>query len=66
MKTDMKNRSNRLYLPILCAALLSGAVARAQQRMAWDEAYRRADERIARLTLDEKIHFMRGYSSFLL
>ena len=64
MKTDMKNRSNRLYLPILCAALLSGAVARAQQRMAWDEAYRRADERIARLTLDEKIHFMRGYSSF--
>ncbi len=36
----------------------------AQQLVAWDEAYRQADARLAQLTLDEKIPFMRGHSSF--
>lgn len=36
----------------------------ARQPVAWDEAYRQADSLIARLSLDEKIDFARGYSSF--
>lgn len=36
----------------------------AQQSVGWDEAYRKADEVIAKLTLDEKLHFIRGYSEF--
>ncbi len=60
----MKNRSNILHLLILCTALLPGTAVQAQQCMTWDEAYHRADERIVNLTLDEKIRFMQGYSSF--
>lgn len=36
----------------------------AQQSMSWDEAYRQADAKLTELTLDEKISFMRGYSTF--
>lgn len=39
-------------------------VMMAQQKMTWEEAYRQADEIVAKLTLDEKLHFMRGYSEF--
>ena len=49
-----------LSLAACCAA--AGLFAR--QPVAWDEAYRRADSLIARLSLDEKIRFARGYSSF--
>lgn len=35
-----------------------------QQQVSWDDAYRQADEVISTLTLDEKLHFMRGYSEF--
>lgn len=38
--------------------------AAGQQKVGWDEAYREADVKIAKLTLDEKLHFMRGYSLF--
>ncbi len=49
-----------LSLAACCA--VAGLFAR--QPVAWDEAYRRADSLIARLSLDEKIRFARGYSSF--
>ena len=39
-------------------------VSTAQQKITWEEAYRRADEIILKLTLDEKLNFMRGYSEF--
>ena len=58
MKTSVK-----LLLALVTAAAAI-APAGAQQVVGWDEAYRQADTRIARLTLDEKISFMRGYSSF--
>lgn len=58
MKTSVK-----LLLALVTAAAAI-APAGAQQVVGWDEAYRQADARIARLTLDEKISFMRGYSSF--
>ncbi len=48
----------------LCLLAMASGAASAQQQIAWDEAYRLADEKIASLTLDEKIHFMRGYSEF--
>ena len=53
-------RKIMLSLAACCAA--AGLFAR--QPVAWDEAYRRADSLIARLSLDEKIRFARGYSSF--
>lgn len=40
------------------------ASASAQHRLPWTEAYRQADSLLTKLTLDEKIHFMRSYSSF--
>ncbi len=49
------------------AALMLAAAAsplRAQQIVAWDEAYSQADKKIAELTLDEKINCARGYSQF--
>lgn len=46
------------------AACCTAAGLFARQPVAWDEAYRRADSLIARLSLDEKIRFARGYSSF--
>lgn len=51
---------------ILLSFLLSffPMVMMAQQKMTWEEAYRQADEIVAKLTLDEKLHFMRGYSEF--
>ncbi|NDV79419.1 beta-glucosidase [Dysgonomonas sp. 511] len=48
----------------LCFMLGSCVLVKGQQKMAWDEAYREADAKIEQLTLDEKIHFMRGYSLF--
>lgn len=51
-------------ISITLAAGCLGLSVAAQQSVGWDEAYRQADARIAGLTLDEKIHFMRGYSSF--
>ena len=45
-------------------SILAGMTARAQQQISWDEAYAKAEEKMKELTLDEKIHFMRGYSSF--
>ena len=44
------------------AACCTAAGLFARQPVAWDEAYRRADSLIARLSLDEKIRFARGYS----
>ena len=58
MKTSVK------LLLAFATAAAAIAPAAAQQVVAWDEAYRQADARIAQLTLDEKISFMRGYSSF--
>lgn len=52
---------------LLLTALLTGVAALpvcSQQLVAWDEAYRQADAKLAELTLDEKIHFTRGYSTF--
>ena len=46
------------------AACCAAAGLFAQQFVSWDEAYRQADSLIARLSLDEKIYFARGYSSF--
>ncbi len=48
----------------VCLLVLSANVVSAQQQMSWKEAYSQAGEKIAILTLDEKIHFMRGYSTF--
>lgn len=56
MKTSVK------LLLAFATAAAAIAPAAAQQVVAWDEAYRQADARIAQLTLDEKISFMRGYS----
>jgi len=53
-------RKIMLSLAACCAA----AGLFAQQFVSWDEAYRQADSLIARLSLDEKIYFARGYSSF--
>ena len=64
-QTNSKNDENTVKL-LLAFATAAAAIApaAAQQVVAWDEAYRQADARIAQLTLDEKISFMRGYSSF--
>ncbi len=56
-------KSARLFFA-LCLSFVAAGPAYAQQQISWDEAYRLADEKIALLTLDEKIHFMRGYSEF--
>ena len=61
-QTNSKNDEN---LRKTFARLRNGSRGdRTGRRPAWDEAYRQADARIAQLTLDEKISFMRGYSSF--
>lgn len=49
---------------LLCLAMLACAWIKGQQKVSWDEAYKEADAKIAKLTLDEKLHFMRGYSLF--
>ena len=49
---------------LLCLAMLACAWVKGQQKVSWDEAYKEADAKIAKLTLDEKLHFMRGYSLF--
>lgn len=51
-------------LLILIAAAASVCSAAAQQKMSWDEAYAKADEVIAGLTLDEKLNMTHGYSDF--
>ncbi len=56
-------KSLRLFFA-LCLSALTVGTAFGQQQISWDEAYRLADGKIATLTLDEKIHFMRGYSEF--
>ena len=52
----------KIMLSLAACCAVAGLFAR--QPVAWDEAYRRADSLIARLSLDEKIRFARGYSSF--
>lgn len=52
----------KLYTLILLFAM--ALPLSAQMVMTWDEAYAKADELISTLTLDEKIHMTRGYSSF--
>ena len=49
MKTSVK------LLLAFATAAAAIAPAAAQQVVAWDEAYRQADARIAQLTIDEKI-----------
>lgn len=51
-------------LTILSASILLSMSVQAVNIVDWEQAYRKADEKIDSLTLDEKIHFMRGYSSF--
>lgn len=45
---------------------VAGMSADAAQVMTWADAYAMADGKIAGLTLDEKLGFMRGYSEFYL
>lgn len=54
---------NKRYA-LLCLVMLTCAWVKGQQKVSWDEAYKEADAKIAKLTLDEKLHFMRGYSLF--
>lgn len=50
---------------VLCALLLAAAAGvRAQSQMSCEEADRRADELLRKMTLDEKISMTRGYSRF--
>lgn len=56
-------KMNRKYI-LLCLMTAGCICAAGQQKVGWDEAYREADVKIAKLTLDEKLHFMRGYSLF--
>ncbi len=50
---------------IFFVALLCFSVnIEAQHLISWDEAYQLADKKIADLSLDQKIHFIRGYSEF--
>ncbi len=56
----MKIRKYLFTLLFLSAA----CITKGQQIVTWEEAYKQADEKISQLTLDEKIHFMRGYSEF--
>lgn len=56
-------KMNRKYI-LLCLMTAGCICAAGQQKVGWDEAYREADVKIAELTLDEKLHFMRGYSLF--
>lgn len=51
-------------LLLLAAAAFSGGIVSAQQVMSWDEAYKKADEVIARLTTEEKVRMTQGYSEF--
>ncbi len=58
----MKRKSLLTILAVATVAVSTPLAA--QQKLSWDEAYRQADAKIAELTLDEKVQFMRGYSSF--
>lgn len=52
---------------VACLPALWGGIANAAhpaQRLSWDEAYARADAKLAELTAEEKAMFMRGYSTF--
>ncbi|MBP3483146.1 MAG: glycoside hydrolase family 3 C-terminal domain-containing protein [Alistipes sp.] len=51
-------------LLIMIAALAAFGSAAAQQKSSWDEAYRKADEIIAKLSLEEKVKMTHGYSNF--
>ncbi len=56
-------------LKLFCAVsfatlMLSPSVSRAQQCVEWDEAYKQAEALLQKLTLDEKVHFTRGYEQF--
>lgn len=55
---------NRLIAACMLPALAGGIYASADQIVAWDEAYRRADEKLRQLSLEEKLQFTRGYSEF--
>ncbi len=55
----------KLYFGVTLLALaLAPSTSRAQQSVEWDEAYRQAEALLGKLTLDEKIHFLRGHESF--
>lgn len=54
----------RIITTIILLSVLAGSTAKAQQQIPWDEAYAKAAEKMKELTLKEKMHFMRGYSSF--
>lgn len=41
-----------------------GSSAEGRQLISWEEAYTRADAKLAELTVDEKKHMMHGYSDF--
>lgn len=54
----------RTIATLILALTTAGGAVMAQQQISWDEAYQKASEKIKELTLKEKMHFMRGYSSF--
>ncbi|MBQ8674458.1 MAG: glycoside hydrolase family 3 C-terminal domain-containing protein [Bacteroides sp.] len=56
-------KKEHILLWALCC-LIQITPLSAQQLLSWDEAYRQADEKLALLTLEEKLNFMRGYSEF--
>lgn len=58
--------NNKIKCSIIVVLLIVTFNGFAQQKMSYDEAYRKADELIAKLTLDEKISMTRGYSRFFL
>ena len=54
-------RSVRL-VPVFLAAVAVGMPAAAD--ISWDQAYDKASRKLKELTLEEKLHFVRGYSEF--
>ena len=50
-------------LLLLAAVAFAGSVG-AQQKMSWEEAYKKADEVISKLTTEEKVRMTQGYSEF--
>ncbi len=52
------------HLLFLLLATALASPLRAQQAVDWDDAYRLADAKLTELTLDQKIAFTRGYSTF--
>ena len=50
-------------LLLLAAVAFAGSVS-AQQKMSWEEAYKKADEVISKLTTEEKVRMTQGYSEF--